>query len=558
MSPRTRVKIWAATTAAAMLSIHPSPRQMHAARSPSLQTSCAVVLQDGGLQGVDSGSSCAFLGVPYAASTAGSNRWRPPQPVTPWSPDVLAVVTPPFGCPSIGAGAVPSFGGNEDCLKLNIWTPDPASSAPAPVIVWLHTGAFMAASANFAGTNGRRLAEETGAVVVAPNYRLGAFGFLVHPALAAEPGGSSGNYGLLDQQAALRWVQANIAQFGGDPDNVTLAGSSAGGQSVGLQLVSPASEGLFQRAIVQSAYPTTRWMGAAEATTQGLALAAALGCGDAVCLRAASRDAILGALPQAAQQVVEPALQVFWEPVVDGTIIQDQPRLLFEAGRFHRVPTIVGFTRDEGWGPFMTRSFPTGVSAPQYEHWLTQEFGPFAATVSTLYPADLDPLSAPPAPAEAMARVVGDGQFACEARRLARLIEQQGVPVYLFSFEHEIQALAGNHVIHGLESNVIFGNNYVPPQFQNYTLTAADLALHAAMSGYWTRLAATGNPNTDDDSVVRWPAFKHPTGEGRGADKYMVFTPMMHEALRPRERECDVFAPLFLRSMLGALPAGAQ
>jgi para-nitrobenzyl esterase len=558
MSPRKRVNIWAAISAAAILSPHPSPWPVDAAARPSLQTSCAVVLRDGGVQGADLGSSCAFLGVPYAATTAGGNRWRPPQPVSPWSPNVLAVTAPPFGCPSIGAGAVPSFGGNEDCLKLNIWAPDPAPAAPAPVIVWLHTGAFMAASANFPGTNGRRLAEETGAIVVAPNYRLGAFGFLVHPLLAAEPGGSSGNYGLLDQQAALRWVQANIAQFGGDPDNVTLAGSSAGGQSVGLQLVSPGSEGLFHRAIVQSAYPTSRWLSAAEATTQGLAFAAALGCSNAACLRAASRDAVLGALPQAAQQVVEPAMQVFWEPVVDGTIIPDQPRLLFEAGRFHPLPTIVGFTRDEGWGSFITRSFSSGVTEAQYEHWLTQEFGPFAAAVSALYPADIDPLSEPPAPAEAMARVVGDGQFVCEARRLARLIEQQGVPVYLFSYEHEIPALAGNHVVHGLESNIIFGNNYVPPLFQNYTLTAAELTLHAAMSGYWTRLAATGNPNTDDESVVRWPAFKHPTGEGRGADKYLVFAPMIHEALRPRERECDFFAPLFLRSMLAALPAGAQ
>ena len=152
-------------------------------------------------------------------------------------------------------GQTPSLSGSEDCLRLNVWVADPLPNGPAPVIVWLHTGAFTGASANFAGTNGRRVAEETGAVVVAPNYRLGPFGFLVHPALAAEPEGTAGNYGLLDQRAALRWVQENIAQFGGDPDNVTLAGTSAGGQSVGLHLVSPGSSGLFHRASSRAHIP---------------------------------------------------------------------------------------------------------------------------------------------------------------------------------------------------------------------------------------------------------------------------------------------------------------
>ena len=216
-------------------------------------------------------------------------------------------------------------------------------------------------------------------------------GFLAHSALAGEDlQGSTGNYGLLDQQAALRWVRDNIAQFGGDPGNVTIAGTSAGGQSVGLQLVSPATEGLFHRAVIQSAYPTSRWTSGQEAQAQGQAFAAALGCTDPsqvlTCMRAAARTGVLAALPQASQQVLEPAGRAFWEPSVDGVVVPDQPRPLFESGAFHRVPTIIGFNRDEGRGsfitPFITLSFPTAVSAAQYEEWVASEFGPYAQACS--------------------------------------------------------------------------------------------------------------------------------------------------------------------------------
>jgi para-nitrobenzyl esterase len=439
-------------------------------------------------------------------------------------------------------------------LKLNVWVPNPLPSA-APVIVWIHTGSFMSASANFAGTNGRRLAQETGVIVVAPNYRLGPFGFLSHAAFATEdPHGSSGNYGLLDQQAALRWVRENIARFGGDPANVTLAGTSAGGQSAGLHLVSPGSEGLFHRAIVQSAYPTSRWPTAQEAQLQGAAFAAALGCTDptqlATCMRSQSRDAVLNALPVATPQVAEPPGRVFWEPIVDGYTLPDQPRVLFETGAFLHVPLIAGFNRDEGWGAFVNRSFPVGVTLENYEEWVATEFGSYGPVVLARYPA-----AAFSTPAEAMARVVGDAQFTCEARRLARSIEQSGTPVFLYSYEYEIDSLSLNHVIHGVESNIVFGNNYAPPQFPNRPLDEADLALHAQMAGYWTRFAWTGNPNVDDDRVVHWPAFKHPTGIGRGADKYIVFDSVVREGLRPGEAACDFFAPFFFRSMLGGIPA---
>ena len=181
--------------------------------------------------------------------------------------------------------------GNEDCLKLNVWVRNPLPSTPAPVIVWLHTGGFVAASANFASHDGRHFTEETGVIIVAPNYRLGPLGFLVHSALAAEDPNHavSGNYGLLDQRKALEWVRDNIAAFGGDPNNVTIAGTSAGADSVGLHLVSPGSQGLFHRAIIESGTPTLQWPTHAESIAQGDAFATALGCVDPITLLACLR-----------------------------------------------------------------------------------------------------------------------------------------------------------------------------------------------------------------------------------------------------------------------------
>jgi para-nitrobenzyl esterase len=516
-------------------------------------TSCFVTTPLGAVQGADRGASCAFLGIPFAAPPIGQLRWKPPQPVAAWN-TVLDATTPPSSCASINPAGSP--GGSENCLKLNIWTPDPLPLEPAPVIVWLHTGSFVGASANFASHNGQRLAEETGAIVVAPNYRLGAFGFLAHAALAQEDPAypSSGNYGLLDQRAALTWVRDHIARFGGDPDRVALAGTSAGADSVGFHLVSPRSAGLFHRAIIESGTPTLRWKTHAEAASQGEAFASALGCTVPAqllsCLRTKTQNQVLLALPQAAQQMTEPAGRAFWQPVVDGVEIPEQPRTLFEAGAFHQVPTIVGTNGDEAAGAFLTRSFPAGVSAAQYEAWVTTEFEGAASEVFATYP-----LSEYPSPADALARIVGDGQFVCEARRLTRAISATHTPAYLYSYEYVIDEVFPGRAIHGVESNIIFGNPYVPMQFPNHVLTPADLALHESMAGYWTRFASTGTPNTEDDTTVRWPLFRHPLGLGRGADRYILFDAEIGTGKRLREPQCDFWEGFFLRTMLGDLPA---
>jgi para-nitrobenzyl esterase len=509
-------------------------------------SSCLVSTSSGAVQGVDRGASCAFLGVPYAAPPI---RWKPPQPAAPWAPATLNAVTAPPNCPGFSA-ATGQPQGSEDCLRVIIWTPDPIPSAPAPVIVWLHPGAFVAASANLAAANGQKFVEQTGAIVVAANYRLGPFGFLAHSALTAEDPAypSSGNYGLLDQRAALAWVRTHISAFGGDSNSVTLAGSSSGALSAGLHLVSPGSTGLFDRAILQSGTPTFRFKTTAEAGEQGDSFAAALGCSASpdvlACLRSKTRDQVLRALPIDADQILE-GRRVQWGPVVDGVEIPDQPRQLFESGVFHRVPVIVGTNRDEGW-PFVDRSFSNELTSEQYTALLETEFGAESGAVAAMYQG----LGSPKA---TLAAIVGDVEFVCEARRVARAIERTGTPVYQYSFDYEVDPIAQDRVNHGLEVNLLFGNNFGPPS--NYMLNDADLTMFRRMAGYWARFAASGNPNSEDETVVHWPAFKHPTGHGRGADKYLVLESDIHERQRLHEAACDFWEPFNFRSVIGAVPA---
>jgi para-nitrobenzyl esterase len=455
----------------------------------------------------------------------------------------------------------------EDCLKLNLWVRNPLPPGGAPVIVWIHTGGFTAASANFNGTNGRRLADETGVIVVEANYRLGPFGFLAHGALEGEDAGrpSTGNYGLLDQRAALQWVRDNIAQFGGDPGNVTLGGTSAGGQSVGLHMVAPGSIGLFHHAIIESAYPTTRWRTRDVGVAQGDAFATALGCtvpADVLtCMRSRTREQVLAALPLANPQPVDQTTRAIWEPIVDGLEIPDQPRRLFEQGEFAHIPTIVGTNRDEGWG-FVARSFPTGVSEAQYVGWVATEFGDDAESVLAMYPA-----SDYPSATEAMSRLIGDGQFVCEARRLSDLIADGGLrgrgphpehdtgkrekaPVFMYSYDYLLNDLSLGHVIHGLETNIIFGNAYVQGVFAaNHPLTTADLTLHAIMARYWALFAATGDPNGTEP--VSWLEYR------KNHNNYLVFDTTLEGRVDQRAEACAFWSEFNFGSMFWSTPAAA-
>jgi para-nitrobenzyl esterase len=522
------------------------------------QSACLVTTASGDVRGALRGSACTYLGVPYAAAPAGPLRWRPPQQRAAWAPVTLDVTVAPQTCAMINLQGANQ--GNEDCLTVNIWAPAARSSAGGvPVIVWLHTGAFQAASSNFAGSDGRRFAEERGVIVVAPNYRLGPFGFLAHSALTRENVNypTSGNYGIADQRAALVWVRDNIAAFGGDPRNVTLAGTSAGGFSTGLHLVTPSSRGLFHRAVVQSGYVSARRRTLREAEDQGASFATALGCNDpgtvAACMRSKTRDQVLLALPIAQLEVLEQPGRVLWEPVVDGVEVLDQPRELYRREQFPRIPVIIGVTGDEGW-TYVDRSFPTGLDALQYERFIRNEFGMDGGTVLQMYP-----VSAFPTPKDALARVTADVEFVCEARRITRALHRGGATVFLYSFDYPVNAFSPGRAVHGVESNLLFGNNYAAPA--NHVLTAADLVIYDAMSNYWRRFAETGDPNPRG-VPVQWPAYRPDPAAGpvdpSRSDQHFVFAERLGVRSHLRDPQCNFWESFYFRSVLGTVPAAAR
>jgi len=525
--------------------------------------SCLATTTHGQVQGLLRGGSCTYLGVPYAAPPIGNLRWRPPQPRPPWAPVTLdATVAPPFCAQIIPTGAA---AGSEDCLTLNIWAPAVASlERGLPVLIWLHAGAFLGASSNFAANDGRRFAEERGAIVVAPNYRLGAFGWLAHTALTLEDSNypSSGNYGLADQRAALRWVRDNIARFGGDPANVTLAGGSAGAISTGLHLVSPSSRGLFHRAIMPSGFASARLDTAGDAESQGEAFAAALGCTDRAgvvsCLRSKSREQVLAALPLSTlpggfQQFAQEPGRVVWGPVVDGLEIPDHPRELYRRGLFSRMPVIVGTTRDEGWN-FVDRSFPAGLDPLQYDRAVRTEFGMDADAVLRLYPATMFPTAK-----DALARLTGDVEFTCEARRVARVMHHDGAPVYVYSFEYTVDTVNPGRAFHGLDTNLLFGNNFGAPS--NHVLTREDLMLFDTISTFWRQFMETGDPNPRG-TRVQWPPYRPgPFEEGvdpSRSDRHFVFGQRIGVANYLRDSQCNFWESFYFRSVLGAVPAAAR
>ena len=309
-----------------------------AVASPASGGANPIVRIDGGLiRGASATGVNSFLGLPYAAPPTGKLRWRPPQPASSWS-GVRDATQFGASCPqsTMGNPFLPPGTISEDCLYLNVYTPTShnGSGGGRPVLVWFHGGGLVQdGGRNYDGT---KLAAD-GAVVVTINYRLGALGFLAHPALASRPGGAAGNYGLMDQQAALRWVQRNIAWFGGDPDNVTIAGQSAGGLSVLAQMVSPGARGLFQRAIVESGTFALNQRSLAAAEAAGQTFATAVGCADqtAACLRNVPVSAL----------VSNYGTEI--PGTVDGAVLTQPIGTALARGQFARVPVINGITHDE-------------------------------------------------------------------------------------------------------------------------------------------------------------------------------------------------------------------
>jgi para-nitrobenzyl esterase len=449
-----------------------------------------VQIDVGCLQGTATSGGSAFLGVPFAAPPSGSLRWKPPQAVSRWS-DVYDATRPGNECVQLDAG---KLAGSEDCLNLDLWTPSLKPSSPLPVMVFIHGGGNTIGSASAPGLNGQYLAQAQGVVVINVNYRLGLLGFLAHPALDAEsPFHVSGNYALLDQIAALQWVQRNVAAFGGDPKRVLLYGQSGGARDTCMQLASSLSKGLFSAALMESGNcEETRFLDRIDtlkATEDRYAPIVAQSRCDAAadvaaCLRAVPTEDLVG--------VTQASLGPDWEPLpnVDGYVLADFPFHLFVAGlQPNSVPFVIGTNQDEFALPGLIH--PPITDAAAYAAKVRALFGDAnAAQILAEYPAQ-----AYPSAEDALVALWSEQHFTCPARRYARAVAAgQSAKVYRYFFTR----MAANGASHGLELRYLFHT------FASGA-PAADEQLADEIEGYWARFAATGDPN--GSGATEWPTY---------------------------------------------------
>jgi para-nitrobenzyl esterase len=495
-----------------------------AARSGSGGGSSPVVATAGGLlRGSTAGGTHEFLGIPYAAPPVGNLRWRPPQPAARW-PGVRAATSFAPHCPQPGS----PFGvasTSEDCLYLNVYAPAGGHLGNRPVMVWIHGGALVTGESD--DYNPASLVRN-GAVVVTINYRLGALGFLADSALASHSGGPSGDYGLMDQQAALRWVQRNIRGFGGNPRNVTVFGESAGGLSTLSQLVSPGARGLFQHAIVESGTYALTQAPLASAESSGAAFAAKVGC-----TTIANTAACLRSVPVATILANENAGG--YQPNIDGDVLPQSIGTALSSGQFSHVPVIIGTNRDE-WRLFVGLDQAEGgpaVTAANYQSMIASTLG-VPASVAAVIAAQY-PLSDFSSPAVALGAVGTDAIFACNAQTAEDSLARY-VPTYAYEFSDENAPEVflppegfPYGAAHASEIQYLFTLN---AEAFPAALTPAQQALAATMRGYWTNLATFGTP------AAGWPRFSasHPVWRD------LVPPRPQNETDFPAEHHCSFWA----------------
>ena len=393
------------------------------------QPTSVMKIDSGPVRGIDDGEMLSYLGIPYAAAPVGKLRWQPPQLPKPWSETLDAVRHGSSCVQNADLGAFATPGGSEDCLYLNVHVPrsDQQAGKRLPVFVWIHGGSLWVGQGS--DYDPGKFALEGRAIVVTLNYRLGMFGFFAHPAIKREKQAFA-NYGQMDQSFALDWVQRNIAAFGGDPKNVTIAGESSGGTSVLAQVISPWSRGKFQYAIDMSGssmlqrYPYfgAPWpLDVAEKLATDFASAAGCGNQSADCLRKLSPGQILA--------VQKPYL--INQTIIDGDFMPMHPTDALRAGKFNPVTLVNGTTRDEGrfFAGFVENETGVPITADTYPAALTAFFGEeLTARVEAEYP-----LGAYHSPSEAYAAAVTDYLFSCPARRLNQLLAEQ-TTVYAYEF----------------------------------------------------------------------------------------------------------------------------
>ena len=498
------------------------------AASPGNQS--ILTTDRGPVRGVVTTALRMYLGIPYAAPPVGRLRWRPPEVHERWSTPLNATK---FGnhCPQ-EASVFGTASVTEDCLYLNVFTPNQSDDAISPrrypVMVWIHGGALtVGESDDYMPT---KLVQQ-GVIVVTFNYRLGALGFLAHPALSAEsPDDISGNYGIMDQQFALKWVQRNIASFGGNPDQVTVFGESAGGLSILLQLASPLAAGLFHGAIAQSgSYGLTTPTLAGE-EQHGQNFAASVGCVDQSvrCLRSRSTKKILAN----------------WglfdsSPNVDGKVLSQSPDTAFARGQFNHVPLIHGTTHDE-WRFFVALLFDLSgapITPDQYPSVVESMVGPEAApAVLTEYP--LDHYESPDL---AVGAIGADSIFSCPARAINQVLSDQ-IPTFTYEFN---DTSAPELFLPPV--SFPYGATHASELLYLFTLShggqldKAQQKLSKDMIRYWTQFAKSGDPNSPRESF--WPRYDI------GTDEFQSLVPPspVTEFGFATDHKCDFWA-----SLLGA------
>lgn len=437
-----------------------------------------------------------FLGLPYAAPPVGQLRWEPPT--------APANYTGTYDASSMGSqciqGSATAATGSEDCLYLNIYRPANATPAAAlPVIFAIHGGGFTLGSGAF--IDGTSLALNNDVIVVSINYRLNALGFLAHPALTAgDPQQASGNYGLLDQNAALAWVKGNIAAFGGDPDNITITGDSAGGYSVFSHLASAMSAGLFAKAVPQSGGFTRVQASLAQAEADGVSITSSWGCTTG---SSAEIAACLRNLPAAATLQNNPSS---WLPIVDGRFLTTSTSLAFSSGQFNQVPVMTGFVNDEGTF-FVAAAFDASgnpVTAADYVSTIQSFLGVDGSSTAALYP-----LSQYSSPSQALARVYGDYRVICgimqDTDNIARFVPS----TFVYQFSEETPYSTGGVIDMlpptGMNYGAFHGSD-LPYWFaQMVDPTASETQLATTMSSALASFAKTGNPGVAN--LPQWQTY---------------------------------------------------